>query len=461
MRASKSLNKSGRDGGLSILSRQVVSRPIASLKPYPANSRLHSELQLSMLAKSIHEFGFVNPVLVDEDLEIIAGHGRIEAAKRLGLTSVTCLTLRGLSDKQKRRLRIADNRLAEGATWDFAVLRAELDATIDLDFDSESIGYSAGELDILLDGAEPDGEGPDPQDMIDPDLLDSPGVTQLGDCWRLGDHKIFCGDALDRMSYRILLAGETVEMVVTDAPYNVRVDGHARGKGRQKFREFAMASGEMSEAQFTRFLETAMTRACEVSIDGAIGFWFMDWRHAPEILAAGRAVYSEYKNMLVWTKPAAGMGSFYRSQHELVFVFKHGRAPHINNFGLGKTGRFRTNVLSYAGYNALAARRDARSIEHPTVKPVALVADLMRDCSRRNGIVLDPFCGSGTVLLAAERTSRRACAIELDPLYVDLSIRRWEKATGQEARHVNGPTFAELGEERASTSSISTSARKR
>ena len=461
MKTTKTLGTSRRDSRLSTLSRQVVSRPLSSLKPYLSNSRMHSEQQLSMLAKSIHEFGFVNPVLVDETLEIIAGHGRVEAAKRLGLSSVPCLTLRGLMDTQKRRLRIADNRLAEVATWDFDVLRAELDATIDLDFDSESIGYSAGELDILLDGSASDGVAPDPQDTIDAALLEGPAVSRFGDCWRLGDHRIFCGDALERVSYQILLGSERAEMIVSDPPYNVRVDGHARGKELKKFREFAMASGEMSEVQFTRFLETAMARACEICIDGAIGFWFMDWRHATEILAAGRSVYTEYKNMLVWTKPAAGMGTFYRSQHELVFVFKHGRAPHINNFGLGKTGRFRTNVLSYPGYNALAGGRDANVDDHPTVKPTALIADLMRDCSRRNGIVLDSFCGSGTVLLAAERTGRRARAIEIDPLYVDLSIRRWEKATGQEARHATGTTFAEIAEERVANALIPPSARKR
>jgi len=257
--------------------------------------------------------------------------------------------------------------------------------------------------------------------------------SRPGDVWALGPHRLLCGNALDSASYQNLMAGELAEMVFSDPPYNVRIDGNVCGLGRVRHREFAMASGEMKEADFTAFLRTAFEQLAANSTNGAIHFVCMDWRHLAEMLGAGRSVYSELKNLVVWSKTNAGMGSFYRSKHELVFVWKVGAAAHVNNFELGQHGRHRTNVWDYAGVNTIRPGRLEELAMHPTVKPVALVADAIKDCSRRNGIILDPFVGSGTTLIAAHRTGRRARGIELDPIYVDVAVRRWQTYTGKPA----------------------------
>jgi hypothetical protein len=238
-------------------------------------------------------------------------------------------------------------------------------------------------------------------------------------------------------------------MLVTDPPFNVPIAGHAMGRGKVRHRNFMQASGEMSAAEFTRFLEKAITCFIEFSADGSIHDIFMDWRHLPELLGAGLSQYSEWKNLLVWNKTNAGQGSFYRSKHELIAVFKNGTGAHVNNFGLGKQ-RYRTNVLDYPGVNSLHPARKGDLALHPTVKPLALIADLIRDCSKRHGIILDPFGGSGTTMLAAERTGRVARLIELDPLYVDVAVRRWEVFSGTAARHAgSGRSFEEIAEERS------------
>ena len=242
-----------------------------------------------------------------------------------------------------------------------------------------------------------------------------------------------CGDARDKAAYDQLLAGAKAEFVFTDPPYNVAIDGHVCGLGRVRHRDFAMGCGEMSEAEFTAFLTAVFGLLAENSIEGSIHQICMDWRHLGEMLGAGRTVYRELKNLCVWNKSNAGMGSFYRSKHELVFVWKSGTAAHINNFELGQHGRHRTNVWDYAGVNSMRAGRLQELAMHPTVKPVGLVADAIKDCSRRAGLVLDPFCGSGTILIAAERTGRKARALEIDPNYVDVAVRRWQAYAGKSA----------------------------
>ena len=286
----------------------------------------------------------------------------------------------------------------------------------------------------------------DPADDLTGLTPEGPAVSQVGDVWELGRHRLACGDAQHSETYKRLLQGELAEMMVTDPPYNVRIDGHAMGRGRVRHREFAMASGEMSAAAFTAFLNRFIRCAVSSSRDGAIHYIFMDWRHLHELLGAALPLYSEWKNLLVWNKSNAGQGSFYRSKHELIAVFKSGTRPHINNFRLGAQGRYRTNVLDYPSVNSLNPARRGDLELHPTTKPVALIADLIRDCSRRNAIILDPFGGRGTTVLAAERTGRVARAIELDPLYVDVTIRRWQKITGLSARHAKtGLAFADAG----------------
>ena len=412
-------------------SRAVVERPIHELKPHDKNARTHSKRQIEQIAKSIKRFGFVNPVLLDKDGNILAGHGRIEAAKAIGLASVPTLDIGAMSDAERRAYIVADNRLAELAGWDSELLGLELEAILEAmpNFDIGAIGFDDGELDALLSAGDEAAE----EDQIPEVEAGKPAVTRPGDIWQLGNHRIMCGDARDWAALDQLMNGDIAQMIFTDPPYNVKVDGHICGMGSVKHREFAMASGEMSKAEFTSFLGEVLANMARVSCDGSIHYVCMDWRHIGELLEAGEKAYSELKNLVVWNKDNGGMGTFYRSKHELVFVFKKGNAAHINNFGLGEKGRYRTNVWDYAGVNSLKKGRDEELAMHPTVKPVAMVADAIRDCSNRGGLVLDTFSGSGTTIIAAERTGRRCCAMELDPLYVDVAIRRWQAETGLEA----------------------------
>lgn len=400
----------------------------ARLAPYQRNARTHSKRQITQIAKSINAFGFNNPVLIDDELGIIAGHGRVKAALQLGLTSVPCLRLSHLSEAEKRAYIIADNQLATKAGWDREIQALELQGLIDLGFDVTLTGYEVAEIDFILED-----ERAKQSDDIEPPLLPAagPAVTREGDLWRLGEHRVVCADARDRRAYGRLMGEDLAELVFTDPPYNVPIQGFVGGKGHIKHREFVVGSGELSEPEFIGFLEQTLGLMAEHSVDGSIHFVFMDWRHIFEIVSAGRKIYQDLKNVIVWAKDNAGMGTFYRSQHELLFAFKKGQAAHINTFELGQFGRSRSNVWKYAGVNTLKTDRMEELSMHPTVKPLALVTDALKDCSKRNGLVLDPFGGSGTTLIAAEKTGRRARLMELDPLYCDVIIRRWQAFTGK------------------------------
>jgi 16S rRNA G966 N2-methylase RsmD len=432
--------------------RKVELMPVTRLKPYRANARTHSRKQIRQIADSIKRFGFTNPVLVDNGGEIIAGHGRVAAAKLLGLNEVPTLRLSHLSAAEKRAYVLADNRLAEKAGWDREILAIELQGLINLNFEVELTGFDMGEIDIILDDAEDaKGEAAGPEDEV-PQPLPGLSVSQPGDLWLLGKHRILCGDALDNSAYERLLDGEKAEFIFTDPPYNVPIHGNVCGKGAIRHREFEMGSGEMSKEVFTGFLRAVFGHLVVHSKDGSIHDICMDWRHIAEMLAAGNEVYSELKNVCVWAKTNAGMGTFYRSRHELVFVWKSGTCPHVNNFELGQHGRSRTNVWEYPGISAMRVGRLEELAMHPTVKPVALVADAIKDCSRRNGIILDPFLGSGTTVIAAERSGRRARGIEIDPSYVDVAIRRWQTFTGKVAiLAATGRCFEEIEESRTRT----------
>ena len=425
----------------------VRSLAVSDLLPEPRNARTHSKAQIAKLARSITEFGFVNPVLIDANKRIIAGHGRVAAAKQLGLSTVPTLAISHLSDIQIRAYRIADNRLAELAGWDEALLAlefAELETleTIDLDV----TGFDLPDIDLMIQGLDREA---DPEDTLAPEPDIATVVSRRGDVWRLGDHRLICGDALQEDTYHRLLDEEKARMVFTDPPYNVRIDGHVSGLGRVTHAEFAMASGEMTQAQFTEFLTTATHLLSRFSVDGALHYICMDWRHVGELQAAGAAAYQDLKNICVWDKGQGGMGSLYRSQHELVFVFKAGSAPHINNVALGKHGRNRTNVWKYPGVNQPTAGRGRKLALHPTVKPVALVADAIQDASHRGDVVLDAFGGSGTTILAAERTGRQARVVELEPKYVDVAIARWQRMTGALAVHQDtNSSSADLADQR-------------
>lgn len=422
----------------------VTDMSINTLKPYERNARTHSHKQIAQIAASIERFGWTNPVLINADGGIIAGHGRVAAAKSLGLATVPTIRLSNLSEAEVRAYIIADNKLAELAGWDSEILAIELQSLIDLDFDVSVIGFETAEIDMLIEGL--DLGGLDDEGDTAPQIDHSqPAITQPGDLWQLGKHRLLCADATRPASFSELMAGEQAQMVFTDPPYNVPIDGHVSGLGRVRHAEFAMASGEMSQAQFISFLETIFTHLGAQSVDGALHFICMDWRHMHDVMAAAHDHYSELKNLCVWNKTNGGMGSLYRSQHELVFVYKCGTDPHINNVELGRYGRYRTNVWCYAGANAFGAGRDDALAMHPTVKPVALVQDAILDCSKRGGIVLDAFSGSGTTIIAAEKAGRIGHAIEIDPHYVDVAIKRWSALAGEQAVHAaSGFTFEEL-----------------
>jgi DNA modification methylase len=343
---------------------------------------------------------------------------------------------------------LADNKFTDRSSWDDAALAVHLKelSELVLDFDIEAIGFELPEIDFRIQSL----DAVDDADLAD-EFQPFPGfaVSRPGDLWLLGDHRLYSGSALETTAYDVLLDGAKAAAVFTDPPYNVKVDGHACGSGAIKHREFAMASGEMSEDEFTRFLNATLELAGSHAAHGAIVYACMDWRHMGEMLAAGRATGFDLLNLCIWVKSNGGMGSLYRSQHELVFVFRNGKEAHLNNVQLGRFGRNRTNVWNYAGANCFPRKGQASALDlHPTVKPIAMVSDAILDSTKRNDIVLDPFCGSGTTLLAAERTGRHGYGIEIDPLYVETAIARWERMTGKQARHATGQTFADIKAER-------------
>jgi DNA modification methylase len=422
--------------------------PISSLKLRTSNPRTHSDKQIDQIVKSIQRFGFTNPIIADGEDNLVAGEGRLKAAKRLHYSEVPVVRLENMTEAEIRAYVIADNKLAENAGWDRNLLALELQYLSDLgldDLDVTITGFELPEIEVLM-GELTAANDSSADEAIEPSP--GPAITRGGDVWRIGDHCLVCGDSTKPETYEALLADRRAQMVFSDPPYNVPIAGHVGGLGKIQHREFAMAAGEMSDAEFTAFLTSVFTQLAAHSASGAIHFQCIDWRHIGEMLEAGRAAYTELKNICVWSKANAGMGSFYRSRHEFVCVFKSGDAPHINNIELGKYGRYRTNVWEYAGVNGFGNARSDLEL-HPTVKPVALVEDAIRDCSRRKGIVLDPFCGSGTTLIAAERTGRCGFGIELDPLYCDVTLRRLRSVCGLEAiLEATGQSFEDLAAQR-------------
>lgn len=419
--------------------------PTETLKSNPHNTRMHPQKQVTQLANSMRRFEVIVPLVVDEHGTVLAGHGRLLAAKQLGLEKVPIVKVSHLSEAEKRAFALADNKIAASAGWDRKALAIELGELlalpVELDLDISITGFEPAEIDaIAADFIDPEG---DPADYAHVPADGSP-VSRSGELWQLGDHRLLCGDACAEADVTQLMAGEKAAMAIPDPPYNVRIK-ETLGRGKIKHREFAHASGEMTAAQFTSFLMQWMRLVIAVSMPGSLSYVFMDWRHLTEILAAGNAIYGELKNLIVWVKSDPGQGSFYRSQHELICVFKNGDAPHQNNVELGKHGRSRSNVWRYPGTSGFRKGRLQDLKAHPTVKPIALVADAIKDCTRRGDIVLDPFMGSGTTILAAERTGRRAFGLEIDSLYVDTAIRHWQDFTKRDAILAStGQTFDEL-----------------
>jgi DNA modification methylase len=424
-----------------IRSSKIELWPIDQLRSAVRTLRHHSPRKLAALTRSIATFGIFVPIVVDQIGNVLSGRARLACAIELGLIDIPVIVVSHLTDVEKRLYALADNRIPELSTWDLPMLKLEIQelSLPDLQLDLSVTGFDTAETDRILGSASSDAQ--DADDMVAE--LQTRATSRLGDLWLLGRHKVYCGSALVEDSYRVLLGRERVQMVITDPPWNLPIAGHVRNSGTSH-REFIEASGEMSEEQFTHFLGGFLLHLKHVTEDGAIIYVFIDHAHSLELQVAAYPFFGKQKNLCVWAKDAAGMGSFYRSQHELVYLFKNGTAPHINNFNLGEKGRYRTNVWNYPGANTGPDRREALEI-HPTVKPCAMFVDAMLDCSHRGGIVLDCFGGSGVSAISAERTGRTARLIELDPLYVDLIVRRWQSFTSKRAIHSEtGATFAEL-----------------
>ena len=419
--------------------------PIADLKVSPNNPRQHSRQQIQLLSRAIKELGFNNPILIDRDNIVVAGHGRLEAAGLQALERVPTIRLEHLTPAQVKAYRIADNRIAELSEWDMPALRLELQSLSDLDlsFDLTLTGFELPKLDMMLN--------PIVEESVMEDISAvmpcSESVTQVGDVWALGHHRIVCGDALNPETYQRLLQGEVADLVFTDPPYNVPVKGHILTDNKHGHNEFRMAAGEMSDLEFEEFLRKVISQLQQHSTQRSIHYICMDWRHIRHLLSAGYN-YSDLKNICIWNKNNGGMGSLYRSKHEMVAVFKNGKEPHVNNIELGKHGRYRTNVWDYAGQTSIGERQGKELEMHPTPKPVEMIADAILDCSNRGQLILDPFGGSGSTLLAAEKTNRSARLIEIEPCYVDVSIRRWQKLTQQKAvLSSTGQSFDDIGQD--------------
>lgn len=431
---------------------QVEHVGVGALKPYVHNARTHSKKQIKQIATSIERFGFTNPVLVSDAGQIIAGHGRVEAAKLLGLKDVPTIRLSHLSEAQRRAYILADNKLASNAGWDKDMLAIELRSLIEMDFEVELTGFSVTEVDLLIDDPldSSPAQASGPEDEIAP--LTDPGsaVTRSGDVWVLGPHRLICGDARDPATFEALLQGRRADVVFTDPPSNALMDGHPCGLGRTRHEEFGTGLGKMSSRALAGFLAQTLGNAANACRDGAIAFVCMDWPHMGELMTAGQSAFSELMNLCVWSKTIAGMGRFYRSKHELVFVFKVGTAPHTTTVGLGDTGRYRTDIWDYAGVDRTKKKHAEEPAVHRTVKPVALVVDAIKDCSKRGETVLDPFAGSGTTLIAAQMSGRSARAIESDPVNCDAIVRRFERVTGKQAKLLaTGDRFETTSKERA------------
>lgn len=417
---------------------------IGWLKPDRKNARTHSKKQISLIAESVQDCGFAGAILANPDGVVIAGHGRLLAAKQLGMTEVPVITVAGLSEAQERRLRIADNKIALQAGWDLDLLRSELDFIEGSGLDLKLTGFSVGEIDVLrmpkLDQFEP----------FDPVPVDA--VSQRGDIWLCEGHRIGCGDLLDGVSLKAVMADARAHVIIADSPYNTSNATHNGGGGRFRHREFAYAHGEMSREEFTRFLTDTQMLMAACCAHGAVAFMFMDHHHAGEQIAAGEVAFDRRLNIAIWVKSNPGMGSFYRSGHEMIFVYAVHEGPYQNNVELGKHGRNRSNVFQAPSVNSFGSRQNDLEL-HATVKPVQLIADMIMDVTSQGGIVLDGFLGSGTTLLAAERTGRLAYGLEIDAAYVDIAVTRWMDLTGRQAvLDSTGETFKEVRQRRANES---------
>jgi len=426
--------------------------PVSALSPLGRETRKHPPAQVRKLMESLDRFGFVLPILVDGESRVVAGWGLALAARKLGIADVPAVTVSDLGEADLRLVRLALNRLGEDSSWDVDALKLEFGDVLEIanNVDLSISGFEMGEIDVFLGGAI------DEEDAL-PIVNDlDPPLTKLGDLWRLGDRRLLCADALKAESYERLMGQERAQMIFTDPPWNIAIEDNVSGLGAVKHKDFAMACGEMSPMEFEAFLRASLGHAAARSEDGALHYVCMHWSKMKEMLATADGVYGDLVNLCVWNTTNAGMGSLYRSKHELIFVYRNGKGNHVNNVALGRFGRHRSNVWDYPGQNTFNGTAKSKLKLHPTAKPVALVADAIRDASHRRGIILDPFGGAGSTLIAAEKTSRKARLIELEPRYVDATITRWEALTGRRAeRESVGSESAARDSSRANSPALS------
>lgn len=410
------------------------------IKIIKGNPNKHSEEHIGEICKNISQFGLMVPILKNNENELMTGEGRYLALKKLGCSYIACLTVENLSPEILRAYRIADNQLTRSTEFDYSVLNKEFKFLYDYKILGTDLGFSALQIDKIYNYKIESPKQPqkEPDELLELKNDDIPKRVKLGDLWRAGDSFILCANSLKTESFKHLMQGEFAKLVVTDPPYNVPVSGHVCGNGKIKHQEFKMASGEMSDEEFEKdFVTPYMENCIKYSQNGSLHYHFIDWRGLRIFLNVGYKLYSDLKNICVWSKSnGGGMGSLYRSQHEMVCVFKNGDAPHTNNVELGKNGRNRTNVWEYPGIRANTPESLELLKLHPTVKPTALLYDILLDVTNPNDIVLDCFGGSGSTLIAAYRTRRRARIIEISPHYCDVILWRWEKESSKEVKFI-------------------------
>jgi len=427
----------------------LIDMPIEDLEPPKNPVRKQNKKQLGRISKSIEAFGNVVPILISDNNEIIDGESRYLVAKAKGLKTIPCIRVDHLTDQKVSLLRISLNKIGETGEWDPLALRLELTYQLEFGADLSITGFEAPEIDNVL---EIGGVNPDELDPLD-DISDihkpqQNVVNRNGDLWWLGKNRVLCGNARNPDHLSRLVSDRPIALILTDPPFNLKISGHVR-TSNGKFPEFAEASGEMTTEEFAGFLTEALGSALVFVAEGGLIYCFMDWRHIDEIREAFRRLSLAQINLAVWVKPNGGMGSLYRSRQELIFIAKRKGEAHRNNVELGKHGRYRTNVWEFGGASGGTKSEEDDFSVHPTVKPVRLLQEAMLDVTVAGEFVLDPFLGSGSTLLAAERVERVCLGLEISPAYVDVTIARWEKMTGREAIHADtGLTFKEVQEQR-------------
>lgn len=428
-------------------------RAISSLKGLKRRARKSAPEQVERVARSLAALKQCAPILISDDGVIVDGHVVAQAMQKLGENQIWCVTVDHLDENQRELLHVTLNRLSECGEWDVEALGPLLIDLGEIGFDLGTTGFTIQELDIVM--------SPSPEALVttaaDEEIPAPPSdpVTVLGDLWVLGNHRLLCGDSTDEESFEAVLNGRLADLVFTDCPWNIPIEGFVSGLGKKIHKDFKMAAGEMSDAEFGEFCRQFHAHSTAHLVSGGVFYSCIDWRSVDTVMSAGKAAGLRHINIAVWNKGSGGMGTPYRSAHELVVVFTKGDKLAVNNVELGKHGRDRTNVWSYPGANRKGSSAGKALEHHPTPKPIEMVRDAILDVSLPGALVLDPFMGSGTTLLAAQHCGREACGIELDPAYVDVEVVRWEAMTGEHAIHaVTGLTFAETAAERNAAGQI-------